>query len=64
MAVTTDTDITAASASISLRHRRRPGHNYWRKHVRWCSKHYDSYNPNTNTFKTVHGRIHCDSPFM
>jgi len=33
-------------------------------HVRWCSYHYRSYNPRTNTWVGYSGRVYqCNSPY-
>jgi hypothetical protein len=38
--------------------------NTWKKHVKWCFAHYETYNPKTNHFKTKWGPQECFSPYL
>ena len=38
--------------------------NTWEKHVKWCFAHYETYNPQTNHFKTKWGPEECVSPYL
>ncbi len=39
------------------------GGSNWRRHVRWCSARYKTYNRYTDTYFTGYRWKHCNSPY-